>query len=148
MERSPDDLMADFLNRAFPLSGPPRVKRVMADDLLKIFFGQAKRYQEAAALNNFVWSEAAVQEVDDTLETIADLGDYEPDIDLSPEGATELHYRWTYAIMALALENQSNTNFHLLLPEAALEGIQNMAAILFVLAGPARSYPREVLHKR
>lgn len=141
-------LVGNFLDNAWPTSGPPQIRVVEAGEIAAFLFANAPAFKATAEKFGMVWRSAAIAEVDVLLEGIADSGVYDFKITLSSEGTVEFWRRYSYAITAFEMERQAKTGLAVPVPVDAPDNLQGMAILLYAVGGIGRGYPHSLFPRR
>lgn len=137
-----------FLDQAWPQSEDEQIDRATWGDVVEVFFENAKVIKDEAARTGHVWDERAIAEVDGKLLEIAQSGQFSGIMAMSPEAMEEVWRRWSYAITAAELERRFGRELNLPIPRNAPPELKGAALVLYVLAGPAHDYRREIYQQK
>lgn len=137
-------LLLAFFDAAWLVPEDAVVEYLGWDEVVQVFFDAAPMIQTVAEKSGTRWQAASVAALDAFLEQNARSGRADGRLTVPDLAAPELWRRWKYAITAAQLEADHGAPLDLPMPRDAPGHIKAWAIVLYVLAGPARSYPRQM----
>ena len=140
------DLLRMYLATTFPhAKGPPEYAEW--SDVQSIFFELCKSALPAAQSEGRRWHPSSVEALDGWLMDISNSGQFAGDMNIPKGTAEEMYRRCRYALIASMLEEEAGKPLHMPFPSDIPNEAKGWGLMLFILGGPARDYPRDIVEK-
>lgn len=136
-------LLNTILDTAWPDGPYEPVELAQWTEVSELMFEIAQMANAALDMHGSRWEESSVAALDVWLMDIAKAGSFEGRVSIDADAAPELARRARFAVAASQLEAMSGEPLNLPLPALAPDGLKGLAAVLYVLGGPARDYPEQ-----